>query len=122
MARTAKEALARLLDVGIKPHTAALAETAAAAGVSVVVFEADAAGQKAARAAGWDGKAGAFRMDDAYRLRLASNSDAVTAAWLRREEPGVRVFVFTEAASLLVNFTEGRGWHFEPGSTDAERV
>jgi hypothetical protein len=123
--------LDRLLNEGIKPHADTLAEISAAGEIAIVVYDLaadDPQVQEAARAAGWDGSTAAFPMARDYRAQLATNGDAVTAAWLLQEPSADperrvgRVFVFTGHGTLLVNFTPGRGWSFEPGSLDSEHV
>ncbi len=124
-----KEALDRLLREGIKPHAEQIAAIGLAGWIAVVVYDLapDPETQAFARAMGWDGRTPVFRMSAAVRRRLA-RSDTVTAAWLSRKpdpDPSrtiARIFVRTGLANFLVNFGPQRGYYFEPGSLDSERV
>ena len=90
--------------------------------IAVVVFEPGNACQRAARAAGWDGKSSVFSMPRPFRERLIENADTVTATWLAGRRPGVvRMFVFLQEGTLLINWSPGTGYYIEPGSLDSER-
>ncbi len=122
MATETTKFMNRLLDLKFKPNAAAIAQDAVQGAVSVIVLEPGRVGRNAARILGWDGKEDCFRMDEAFRVELAKNSDAVTANWLKRDVAHPRVFVIVNEATLLVNHTQARGYYFEPGSLECQRV
>ncbi len=115
MGKKVRSVLERLLNEGIKPHAKEIATIAADGDVAIVVFEPGAGAARAAREAGWDGKAGVLRMSPEFRQQLIEAADAVTAAWLDRDAGGAaRMFVFAGCGTLLVNYAPRRahrpGW------------
>lgn len=111
----------RMLEGGIKPHAEQIVQIAAEGDAAVVVWEPREVVKPALRAAGWDGKAAVFRMSPMFRKRFAKNCDAVSAGWLANDsgpERTVKVFLFAQGATFLLNWTRARGFYFQPGSLD----
>jgi hypothetical protein len=109
------------LGVAIKAHTEEFAAITTSGGVAVFVFEPNAQGAKAAREMGWD-KYGppifALRREHEQRLAMA---DTVVRRWIERPVDGVaRLFAIVHGGTLLINWSEERGWWLQEGSTDTE--
>ncbi len=117
--------LKREIAEALRPHAAELAQKRGAAWeVAILVLHpADDLAQRAARAAGWDGRTdpALFWMPSDDRKRLAKNSDAVTAGWLLRDVRHPRIFVFAGRGTFLLNIKTD-GYSFERGSLDSDRI
>ncbi len=111
----------RFFTEAILPSAGDLAPILAHGSVAVIVHAPSPATREAARAAGWDGETMVFPMSIATRRLVAMQADAVTAAWIGRDDGVGRIFVFSGAGTALVNFASGRGYWIEPGSLDGDR-
>jgi hypothetical protein len=93
-------------------------------GIAVLMLNPCSEWQVAAKSLGWDGCSPRWEMSHRAAEEFAANSkqqgDVLTARWLQRRRGPARVFVFVDDGTLLVNFTEERSWHLEPGSLDNE--
>jgi len=113
------EKLNKLLEDGLKPHAAAIAEIAMRGDIAVVLFEPSWGGIDAARVLGRSGSEMVFAINRTRARKHLSGADHITAKWVERREKGVaRVFVIMNEGTLLVNYRPGAGWEIEPGSTD----
>jgi hypothetical protein len=106
------------LQAAVLPHAQAILDNAFNGQVTIVVSDPGALVRKAAKEAGWDGRAACFPMSEQFRKKLTNDSDAITAAWLERGGQIARVFVMMGNGRFLLNFTESLGWHLEPDSAD----
>lgn len=97
-----------------------LAAIATAGKVAVIVYKPPAGNAEDLRALGWDGQADVFALDDGQReevaKRRAEAGDDVTAAWLMREPPGARLYLFAGGGCMLLNNNQGE-LKYEPNST-----
>ena len=124
--RVLKHEIDALLEGAIKPHAHAIAEILAEGGIAAVVFEPQEPTLDALTVDfGWRGEpVFPFTRDnrELFAKGCEELGDDIAAQWLRAENRLGRVLLFAAIGTLLINFTPGQGFSFEPRSTDAERL
>src|SRR5512138_3474120 len=123
------EALARIINQGLRPHAPELATIGFSGDVAVVVFEPGEDAKQTARAVGWDGEGAVFRLSAEGRRTLEGSTAAADprfAKWLRRKlepaAPVARILVLTGDETLLVNYGAQQGWFLEPEAAKAAPI
>jgi len=108
----------RLQDEVFLPNEKRIADITSDGTIAVLVL--DPRGEWVTRGLplmGWDGKAPVFAFNRTRAGKMASGSDPVTAAWLRRRSREVRrLLAVVHLATLLLNWTRDGKIVFEPGS------
>ncbi len=118
------EILDRLLKDGFTPRAHTLAEIALRGEVAVVVFEAHGVADKALEALGWQGRP-VFGITRTRAERAAKgSSDRTWRAWASRPSNAkcLRIFVFVNKGTLLVNYTPSGGYELEAGQGDQQTL
>lgn len=112
-----------LLENGIKPHQQTLAEIALRGEVAVIAYKPDPMAFDALDALGWK-KRPAFAVTRTRMREIAEQTpqDKAFQAWAARPsgEKCLRIFVFQQSGTFLVNCRQGGDLEIEPGSTDSE--
>ena len=73
---------------------------------------------------GWDGETAVFEPNTEVMQTMArscvTRGDHATRRWIHSDRVG-RIFLAAYSGTLLLNFTPGRGYSIEPGSTASSR-
>ena len=111
-----------LADVVIKPNAEAIEEIAERGGISMVCHKPGLMAADFLTSLGWKGK-GCIAMPEDVRRALAS-SDHVTKRWLERSFDGetVRIFLFVNDGTMLLNYENEKGFWLEPNSTGGQAL
>ena len=119
-----EEVLNRLLEEGIMPVAKRIAKLAMAGLIPVVIFEPGEETQRGLHAMfeGWRSGLDLIGVSREEFARSLGRADHVTESWGNRIRPegDIPIFVFAHEGTLLLNFVEGKGYSFEPGSGDSE--
>lgn len=122
------EAMQRLVNGCLRPHSPTIAVIGFSGDVAVVLHAPSERGKAKARALGWDGASEVFRLTAEGKKVLAAStdpSDAGISKWLGRKfepaNPVARIYVLTGDDSILMNFSAYGGWAVEPPATAGQQ-